>query len=156
MDRETHLLALAERLARERHHGQFDKGGEEYWHHPQRVAAGCATIQGRIAGWLHDLLEDTATTADELLDLGFPPVIVRAVELDTRRGGEPYMDYIRRIRSACDSPDPATAEAGRIAREVKLSDLADNMNLDRLPVVTGKDLRRMERYREARHLLGGD
>lgn len=148
-DQDTQLLALAERLARERHAGQVDKGGEDYWHHPQRVSAGCATTQAKITGWLHDLLEDTATTADELLALGFPPTIVRAVELDTHHSGESYMDYIRRIRSACDSADPATAEAGRIAREVKLNDLADNMNLDRLPVVTDRDLRRVERYREA-------
>lgn len=147
------LLALAERLARERHAGQVDKSGKEYWHHPQRVSAGCATLQGRIVGWLHDLLEDTTTTPDELMGLGFPEIIVRAVELDTRCDGEPYMDYIRRILAACDSPDPATAAAGRIAREVKLSDLADNMNLDRLPSITDADLRRLEKYRKARRLL---
>lgn len=155
-DQDEQLLVLAERLARERHAGQVDKGGEDYWRHPQRVSAGCATVQGKIAGWLHDLLEDTDTTADELLALGFPPTIVRAVELDTRRSGEPYMDYIRRIRSACDSADPATSEAGRIAREVKLSDLADNMNLDRLPTVTDRDLRRVEKYREAQRILEDD
>lgn len=152
-DQNTRLLALAERLARERHAGQVDKGGEDYWHHPQRVSAGCLTDQAKIAGWLHDLLEDTDTTADELLDLGFPQTIVRAADLDTRRGGEPYMDCIRRIRAACDSADPATAEAGRIAREVKLSDLTDNMDLGRLPTVTDRDLRRVERYREAQRML---
>ena len=153
MRREAQLLALAERLARERHTGQVDKGGETYWRHPQRVSAGCATPEGRITGWLHDLLEDTSTTADELLDLGFPPAIVRAVELDTHQDGESYMEYIRRILAACNSPDPATAEAGRIAREVKLSDLADNMNLDRLPAITDADRQRIKKYQKARRLL---
>ncbi|HJE20752.1 MAG TPA: HD domain-containing protein [Bifidobacterium pullorum] len=145
----TNLLKLAERLARERHAGQVDKAGADYWTHPQRVSQGCTSPEGRIAGWLHDLLEDTDTTADELLALGFPAEIVAAVQLDTRRPGDSYMDYVRRIADACASGDPAVAHAGRIAREVKMSDLRDNMNLSRLRTVTDEDRRRVEKYRMA-------
>lgn len=147
--RTDELLALAERLAKERHAGQVDKAGADYWTHPQRVSQGCTSPEGRIAGWLHDLLEDTGTTADELLTLGFPAEIVAAVQLDTRRPGDSYMDYVRRIADACASDDPAVARAGRIAREVKMSDLRDNMNLDRLPTVTDKDRARVAKYRAA-------
>lgn len=147
------LLARAERLARQRHAGQVDKAGAPYWRHPMRVSAACASPEGRIAGWLHDLLEDTDTTPDELSALGFPPAVVAAVDLDTRRDGEPYMDYIGRIVAACGSSDPRVATAGRIAREVKLADLRDNMDLGRLPAVTEADLRRCARYRRARRIL---
>ena len=59
------------------------------------------------------------------------------------------MDYVRRIADACASGDPAVAHAGRIAREVKMSDLRDNMNLSRLRTVTDEDRRRVEKYRMA-------
>ena len=151
--RTADLLAVAEQLARERHAGQTDKAGAAYWMHPQRVSQGCASNEARIAGWLHDLIEDTDTTAEELLTLGFPPDVVAAVQLDTRRVDESYMDYIQRIVDACDSQDPAVACAGRIAREVKMSDLRDNMNLDRLPTVTDTDRARVEKYRAAYSVL---
>lgn len=147
------LLAVAEQLARERHASQTDKAGAAYWTHPQRVSQGCTSDEARIAGWLHDLIEDTGTTAEELLTLGFPPDVVAAVQLDTRRVDESYMDYIQRIVDACDSQDPAVACAGRIAREVKMSDLRDNMNLDRLPTVTDTDRARVEKYRAAYSVL---
>lgn len=153
-DTEAHaMLERAERLARLRHAGQTDKGGAEYWRHPARVSAGCESNEAKIAGWLHDLLEDTGTTAGELLELGFPEAVVRAVELDTRRGGEDYMAYIRAILDACDADDPATRHAGRIAREVKMSDLRDNMDLSRLPLVREADRRREAKYRRAYALL---
>ena len=151
--RTTDLLALAEQLAKERHAGQTDKAGAGYGMHPQRAPQGCASGEARIAGWLHDLIEDTDTTAEELLTHGFPPDVVAAVQLDTRRVDESYMDYIQRIVDACDSQDPAVACAGRIAREVKMSDLRDNMNLDRLPTVTDTDRARVEKYRAAYSVL---
>lgn len=149
----TALTALAERLARQRHAGQVDKAGAAYWLHPQRVSRGCASEEARIAGWLHDLIEDTDTTSEELRGMGFPDAIVNAVLLDTRRPGDSYMSYIRRIITACHSDDPATAHAGRIAREVKMSDLRDNMNMDRLPEPTDEDRSRVRKYRRAYLLL---
>ena len=143
----------AERLARSRHAGQVDKGGMPYWRHPDRVSAGCASAEAKIAGWLHDLIEDTETTADELLELGFPPAVVQAVELDTRLDGEDYMAYIRRILAACDADDRQTRQAGRIAREVKMADLRDNMDLGRLRVIREADRRRVTKYHRAYALL---
>lgn len=147
------MLERAERLARSRHAGQVDKGGMAYWRHPARVSAGCASAEAKIAGWLHDLIEDTETTADELLELGFPPAVVQAVELDTRLDGEDYMAYIRRILAACDADDRQTRQAGRIAREVKMADLRDNMDLGRLRVIREADRRRVTKYRRAYALL---
>ena len=63
------------------------------------------------------------------------------------------MDYIQRIVDACGSQAPTVARAGRIAREVKMSDLRDNMNLDRLPTVTDTDRARVAKYRAAYDLL---
>lgn len=150
---ERTLLERAECLARSRHAGQVDKAGTPYWRHPARVSAGCSTPEARIAGWLHDLLEDTATTADELRSLGFPEPVVMAVELDTRRDGDDYMTYIRRIVRSCGSADPVLARAAHIAREVKMSDLRDNMDLGRLPVVREADRKRVAKYRAAYRLL---
>ncbi|MBW3094091.1 hypothetical protein KIH75_01755 [Bifidobacterium sp. 64T4] len=150
---EQTLLERAEELARSRHAGQVDKGGAPYWRHPARVSAGCSAPEAKVAAWLHDLLEDTATTAEELRSLGFPETVVMAVELDTRRDGDDYMTYIRRIAAACGSADPMLARAAVLAREVKMSDLRDNMNLDRLPVVREVDLRRVEKYRAAYRIL---
>ena len=76
-----------------------------------------------------------------------------AVQLDTRRPGDSYMDYVRRIADACASGDPAVAHAGRIAREVKMSDLRDNMNLSRLRTVTDEDRARVAKYRAAYAML---
>lgn len=70
----------AERIAREAHEGQFDKAGRPYVEHPARVAAWAARLDPDApsavieAAWLHDVLEDTPFTRDDLAALGIPPV----------------------------------------------------------------------------------
>ena len=76
-----------------------------------------------------------------------------AVQLDTRRVDESYMDYIQRIVDACDSQDPAVACAGRIAREVKMSDLRDKYESRPAATVTDTDRARVEKYRAAYSVL---
>ncbi len=132
---------LAKDLATERHQGQFDKSGEPYINHPKRVADGVKTPEEKMVAWLHDILEDTNTTADELLELGFSLDVVKAVQALTKEPGETRISAAHRTA------------ANRIAVAVKLSDLTDNMNLDRLPKITEKDLARQEEYKKVKLIL---
>lgn len=136
----TAQVELAERIARRRHAGQLDKGGHPYIGHPMRVAARMSTPLERTVAWLHDTVEDTGYTEDMMRADGFDERVVEAVLLLTHRRGEPYMDYVRRLAA-----DP-------VARHVKLADLADNMDIDRLPAGerdSDAARRRMRKYRRA-------
>lgn len=120
------------------HAGQKDKGGHDYIEHPLRVMNNVETTEQKITAVLHDILEDTWYTAGDLKRLlDISDEIIDALKLLTRKRGENYMDYIQRL-----SVNP-------LAAAVKTADLKDNMNLDRLPEVTERDLRRCEKYREA-------
>jgi (p)ppGpp synthase/HD superfamily hydrolase len=124
-------------LAAGAHRGQADKAGEPYILHPLRVMLQLVDEEGRIAAALHDVLEDTATTADNLRDWGYGEKVVEALEALTRRDGESYADSIER------------AARNPLARRVKLADLADNMNVHRLPAVGDADRDRLARYQAA-------
>ena len=133
-------VELAEHIARERHTGQTDKGGHPYIGHPRRVAARVSTPLERTVAWLHDTMEDTGYTATMMRADGFDEQVIEAVMLLTHRPHEPYTDYIRRL---ADNP---------VARRVKLADLADNMDITRLPDEerdSEATRRRMEKYRKA-------
>lgn len=134
-------IELAQRIATERHEGQVDKAGAPYIDHPKRVAAGVNTPEEKMVGWLHDVLEDTATTADELLQLGFSTEVVDAIKALTKLPGETRISAAHRVAT------------NRLALAVKLSDVADNMNLDRLPKVTDKDLARLAEYQKVKDIL---
>jgi (p)ppGpp synthase/HD superfamily hydrolase len=121
-------------LAAEAHRGQRDKSGQPYILHPIRVMLRCQTEAQRIAAVLHDVVEDTGRSFDDLRDLGYPPEILAALDCLTKRDGEPYAAFVERAAS-----DP-------IARVVKIADIEDNMDLRRLPDVTEKDVERIGRY----------
>lgn len=128
------------------HFGQLDQTGEPYILHCMRVMAQVRNTQARIVAVLHDILEDTSVTVEELRAAGFDDVVIEAVESLTRRDDEPYMKFILR------------AHANPVARVVKMADLQDNFNLprtllrsDRLP----KDLYRLARYMIAYRFLDG-
>lgn len=134
-------LERAIALAAEKHAGQFDKAGQPYILHPLRVMLSVVGESARIAAVLHDVVEDSDVTLDDLRTMGFSEDAVGAVALLTRRDGDTYEQFIERV--AVDS----------IAREVKLADLADNSDLSRLTTVTDKDRARLERYRRATEYL---
>ena len=90
---------------------------------------------------LHDLVEDTPYTLDDLRNLGFPPEVTDAVGLMTHDKSIPYMEYVARIKQ------------NPIARAVKLADLRHNSDLSRLDSVGCKDLERAEKYKKAIALL---
>ncbi|QQS14821.1 MAG: HD domain-containing protein [Rhodospirillales bacterium] len=124
-------------LAAQAHRGQVDKAGQPYILHPLRVMLRVAGDDARMAAVLHDVVEDTEWTPARLRAAGYPEAVVRAVEHLTRGAGETYPEFI--ARAATDA----------VAREVKLADLADNMDVRRLGEVTAKDEERLARYRAA-------
>jgi hypothetical protein len=111
------------------HSGQRDKGNRPYISHPQRVAAilrnNGLPNAAIAAGYLHDVIEDTNVSADELLADGIPPVVVETVQLLTRHRGQPTEDYYAVIKSH------------PLALPVKLADIADNLDETRLEKLDG-------------------
>jgi (p)ppGpp synthase/HD superfamily hydrolase len=124
-------------LTAQKHAGQKDKSGKPYILHPLRVMLSMETEEERIVAILHDILEDTDVTVSDLLKRGFSEEVVEAIRSVTRRENESYMDFIRR------------ANENEIGRKVKIADLKDNMNWDRIQQPTDDDLKRMQKYQKA-------
>lgn len=131
------LLEKAILLAVKNHAGQIDRFGAPYILHPLRVMISGNCMETKIVGVLHDLLEDTAVTAEMLLEQGFPPNIVTAVVALTKQKNEHYEAFVERT---IQNP---------LARKVKLNDLYDNLNLLRLKELNEADLARLNRYLKA-------
>ena len=134
-------LERAIELAAKAHAGQVDKAGQPYILHPLRLMLSVRTPHERMAAVLHDVVEDTATTFDDLVAEGFPPEVVAAVRALTKSDGE------KRIAAA------HRAAADPVARAVKLADVADNMDLSRIAEPTEKDYARLEEYKQVRAIL---
>ncbi len=128
-------------LAALAHRGQVDKAGAPYILHPLRMLVRVTGEHERMAAVLHDVVEDTPHTLDDLRRRGCPEAVVEAVDCLTRRDGETYDEFLRRLL-----PNP-------VARRVKLADLEDNLDLSRIAQPTERDFERMERYRAAVVLL---
>lgn len=125
-------------IALRAHAGQREKNGDPYILHPLRVMQGCETEEERIAGVLHDVVEDTNVTFQMLEESGFGREVIRAVDCLTRRVNELYEDFI------------VHAAFNPMARTVKLRDVEDNLNILRLnEPMMDEDLERMKRYRKA-------
>lgn len=134
-------LERAIEIAARAHAGQVDKGGQPYILHPLRLMFTLSDPQQRIAAVLHDVVEDTAVTLDTLREEGFAEEIVSAIAALTKTKGE------SRLAAA------GRAAADPIARAVKLADVADNMDLRRLPNPSAKDHARLAEYEQVRALL---
>ena len=130
-------LDRAIELAKQHHEGQTDKAGKPYIEHPLRVMNQVESEEEKIVAVLHDIVEDTDISLDDLRNEGFSEKVVSAVECLTKQDGENYDSYIERI-----SFNP-------LAVKIKLADLEDNSDLTRLPEVTDKDLERIEKYDKA-------
>ncbi len=138
-------LNRAVEIATRAHEGQTDKVGRPYIGHPLRVMAMGETEEERIVGVLHDVVEDTPWTLEQLAAEGFSAEIVEALRCVTKiSDDEPYDDFIARIK-----PNP-------LAVRVKLNDLTDNMDIRRLPALTERDVERLRKYLRAyRQLTDG-
>lgn len=140
-------IAVARAIATIAHRGQVDKIGAPYIGHPARVVerlehAGENPIS-IAAGWLHDVLEDTDLTRDDLLAAGVDLSVVETVEAVTRRTGETPEEYYRRIFRR------------QLARPVKAADISDNLDPRRLALLDDATIARLTRkYAKARVLLG--
>ena len=122
------------RIAAEAHRGQRDRGGAPYILHPLRVMLRVQTDAERMAAVLHDVVEDSAWTLDDLRARGFADEVVAAVDALSRRQGEDYEAFVER------------AAAHPVARRVKIADLEDNLDLRRTGTVTARDAERLNRY----------
>ncbi|MGB3187522.1 MAG: HD domain-containing protein [Ornithinimicrobium sp.] len=137
------LLDLARQIATQAHREQVDKAGVPYITHPTRVAARLhGDDAAEIVAWLHDVVEDTTVTLDELAQ-DFPPFIVAAVDAISRRIDEAPNDYYRRVR------------ANPLARAVKLADIADNSDPRRRAALDHPTQERLNaKYKHALERLG--
>ncbi|HEV2147954.1 MAG TPA: HD domain-containing protein [Longimicrobiaceae bacterium] len=140
----TASLEDAIALAVEAHRGQKDRAGAPYILHPLRMMFRVETDAEKIVAVLHDVVEDTDWTLDDLRAEGFPEDVVTAVDHLTRREGEDYDEFVRR------------AAAHPVARRVKIADLEDNMDVRRTGTVTDDDTERLTRYHRAWRSLVGD
>ena len=125
---------MALQWAKAAHQGQKDKAGQAYILHPMHVAEQMETDAEKAVAYLHDVVEDTGVTLEDLRSMGFSDEIVDAVEAITRQDGESYDQYLQRV--ACNA----------IARRVKLADLRHNSDLSRFQHPTAADYARCEKY----------
>lgn len=133
---EMDIVKVAELVATMAHRGQVDKSGVPYIEHPRTVASYLTTPEEKAVGFLHDTLEDTFLTEEELRPV-FGDNITDAVVALTHLEGEEYFDYVER------------ASKNPIAIRVKMADLTHNMDASRLILVTEKDRQRIEKYKKA-------
>ena len=136
-------LEKAIEIAARAHTGQVDKAGQPYILHPIQVMLRVQGEDARIAAVLHDVVEDSEVTIDDLRVEGFSSVVLEAVAALTKQKGETRIEAAFR------------AAENKIARIVKLADNAENMDLSRIPNPTEKDHRRMKEYEKVREILLG-
>ena len=134
----------AMKLCFEAHKDQTDKSGLPYVFHPFHVAEQMTDEDAVIVALLHDVVEDTDYTLDDLRRMGFGQPVLDALALLTHDESVPYLDYVRALRD-----DP-------IARAVKLADLRHNSDETRLEAVTEKDRERLQKYKTAMAVLTGE
>jgi (p)ppGpp synthase/HD superfamily hydrolase len=136
-ERNMATLDRAILIAAQAHLGQRDKSGAPYILHPLRIMMRMESEAAMIAAALHDVVEDSDWTIEQLRGEGFSEEVLEALDCLTRRDGETYDEFVAR------------AQANSIARQVKIADLEDNMNVKRLGEMTSKDLARIEKYHRA-------
>ena len=130
-------IAIALRV----HEGQRDRYGHPYILHPLHVMMQMDSEAEMTAAVLHDVIEDSEMTLDDLREEGFSVEVLEAVRLMTHDSQDSYEENVRELR-----PNP-------MARKIKLADLQHNMDIRRMDRVEVKDTERLERYRSAWELL---
>lgn len=134
-------LDKALQIACTAHHGQKDRYGEPFILHPLRVMMRCELENEQIVALLHDVVERSDRSLEDLRGYGFAEAIVAAVERLTKLEGEPYLEYIARARG--DS----------LARAVKRADLQDHIDVIAAREPEDDSAERLERYRQAMQAL---
>ena len=125
------------KLCFEAHKDQKDKSGLPYVFHPFHLAEQMEDEDTTIVALLHDVIEDTEYTIEDLQKAGFTQNVISAIALMTHDPQMPYMEYVRAIKS------------NPIARAVKLADLRHNSDMTRLDIITQRDEERAQKYLDA-------
>ena len=131
------LISRAVEIAAGAHAGQTDKAGEPYVLHPLRVMLRMKENTERICAALHDVVEDSLWTLEDLRREGFSDEVISVLDCLTKRPGEAYDDFIGRVLQ------------NETACRVKLADLADNMDMTRIKKPTEETAQRMQKYAAA-------
>ena len=134
---EQSMVDLALSIARQAHEGQLDKAEVDYIEHPIYVASQVDTEEEKAVALLHDVIEDSPVSAEELLQAGLPETVVTAVQVLTKKKEQDYQTYLE------------TVKKNPLARVVKLADLKHNSDLSRLSSITEKDRERLKKYKKA-------
>ena len=136
-----HLLETAIRMAAKVHKGQVDRFGKPYILHVMRVMMRGQDFEEQVLGALHDVLERSELTIDDLKEKGFPSRVIKAMDHITRREAETYEQYIDRVLE------------DNLAVRVKLNDLADQMDLLHVETLSHADLKRYNKQLAAYHRM---
>jgi (p)ppGpp synthase/HD superfamily hydrolase len=135
-------LTRALEIVTQAHAHQKDKTGAPYLLHLFRVMNRCQSETEKICALLHDLVEDTVWTFEDLEREGFSAEVIAVLRCVTKiHEDEDYEAFIQRV-----AQNP-------VAIRVKLADLADNMDITRLPEITEKDRLRLNKYLQAYRTL---
>lgn len=133
----TAMTKKAIKLMYEKHKDQVDKSNIPYVLHPIHVAEQMADEYRTVVALLHDIVEDTDVTLEQLDMMGFPQEVLDALRVLTHSSGVDYFKYIEEIGT------------NEIAIDVKLADLEHNSDLSRLDEITEKDIARVEKYKKS-------
>ena len=133
----TEKTKKALKLCFEAHKEQKDKSGLPYVFHPFHLAEQMESEETTIVALLHDVVEDTDYTIDDLVNMGFSKEVTDALALLTHADDVDYMDYVAAIKN------------NPIAKAVKLADLRHNSDITRLDVINEKALERRGKYKKA-------
>ena len=167
----TPAINKALKLTAKIHADQLDKNEVPYLAHPLHLAEQMDTEAEICAALLHDVLEDSSITAEELVARGIPETAVNAILLLTHEEGVPYLDYVKAIQNGdygsktpVNDHDVAlarlyhagtpSAHPGSTDSDLEKADLRHNSELGRLSIVSSRDIKRLKKYREARVILG--
>lgn len=137
----TEMTKKALRLSFNAHKEQVDKSGIPYVYHPFHLAEQMDSEVTATVALLHDVVEDTDYTIDDIIAMGFPKSVTDALTLMTHDMSVPYMDYVAKIKS------------NPIAKAVKLADLRHNSDISRLDTVDENVKDRLRKYSAAIELL---
>jgi (p)ppGpp synthase/HD superfamily hydrolase len=135
------MVKTAMNIAYRAHEGQYDKSGVPYIFHPYEVAQGMTTEDEITTALLHDVVEDTNITFEDLIGAGISEPVIESLKLLTHNDETPYLDYVKKLKS------------NTIARKVKLADLKHNSNITRIEEPNEWDYKRIDKYKEAIKIL---
>lgn len=130
-------VKLALSIATEAHKGQKDKAGIDYIQHPLHVASLVSSDEEKAVALLHDVMEDSSYTLEDLADMGIPQPVVEAVSILTKKDDISYYNYLDEVKQ------------NELARAVKLADLKHNSDLTRINQPTVSDFKRTVKYEMA-------